>query len=84
LPFDPAPVPPAKAFAADRGHIHHRLLDRGLSPRRVALLLYAVGGLSALLAVLQSVVHSQLSIVILALFCASTCVFVRSLRYVEF
>jgi UDP-GlcNAc:undecaprenyl-phosphate GlcNAc-1-phosphate transferase len=71
-------------FGADRGHIHHRLLDRGLSPRRVALLLYAVGGLSALFSVLQSLVHSRLSILILALFCASAWIFVRSLRYVEF
>ena len=30
-------------FSADRGHIHHRLLDRGLSVRRAALILYAVG-----------------------------------------
>lgn len=27
-------------FAADRGHIHHRLRDLGLSPRLVAVLLY--------------------------------------------
>lgn len=27
-------------FKADRGHIHHRLQDLGLSPRRVAILLY--------------------------------------------
>lgn len=27
-------------FAPDRGHIHHRLRDLGLSPRRVAALLY--------------------------------------------
>jgi len=30
-------------FSADRGHIHHRLLDRGLTVRRGALTLYAVG-----------------------------------------
>lgn len=29
-------------FAPDRGHIHHRLLSRGLGHRRVVLLLYAV------------------------------------------
>ena len=28
-------------FAADRGHIHHRLLDLGLTHRRAVLLLYA-------------------------------------------
>ncbi len=29
-------------FAADRGHIHHRLLDMGLTHRRAVLLLYGV------------------------------------------
>jgi len=71
-------------FGADRGHIHHRLLDRGLSPRRVALLLYAVGALGALLSVLQSLVHSRLSLLIPALFCAITWIFVARLGYVEF
>ena len=71
-------------FGADRGHIHHRLLDRGLSPRRVALLLYAVGGLGALFSVLQSLVPGRLSLLILALFGVSIWIFVYSLGYVEF
>jgi len=29
-------------FSADRGHFHHRLLDLGLSHRRVVLLIYAI------------------------------------------
>jgi UDP-GlcNAc:undecaprenyl-phosphate/decaprenyl-phosphate GlcNAc-1-phosphate transferase len=29
-------------FGADRGHIHHRLLDLGLTPRRAVLLLYGI------------------------------------------
>lgn len=39
-------------FIADRGHLHHRLLDRGLTPRQTALVLYlfsavfALGGLA--------------------------------------
>ncbi len=74
----------APIFGADRGHIHHRLLDRGLSPRRVALLLYAVGGLGASFSVLESVVHTRVAIVILAMFCAVTFIFVRNLEYVEF
>jgi UDP-GlcNAc:undecaprenyl-phosphate GlcNAc-1-phosphate transferase len=71
-------------FGADRGHIHHRLLDRGLSPRRVVLLLYAVGGLGALFSVLQSLIHGRLALVIPALFCAAAWIFVRNLDYVEF
>ena len=35
---------------ADRAHIHHRLLDRGLSQRNVVLLLYAVSVFLSLLA----------------------------------
>jgi UDP-GlcNAc:undecaprenyl-phosphate GlcNAc-1-phosphate transferase len=30
-------------FSADRGHIHHKLLDRGVGVPRAALILYAVG-----------------------------------------
>ena len=36
-------------FSADRGHIHHRLLDLGLSHRQTVLLIYAIcAGLGAL------------------------------------
>ncbi len=42
-------------FAADKGHIHHRLLERGFRPGQVVLLLYAMtlvtAGLSLLLLV---------------------------------
>jgi UDP-GlcNAc:undecaprenyl-phosphate GlcNAc-1-phosphate transferase len=35
-------------YRADRGHLHHRLLARGFTPRQTALVLYAVSlGLSA-------------------------------------
>jgi UDP-GlcNAc:undecaprenyl-phosphate GlcNAc-1-phosphate transferase len=37
-------------FSADRQHIHHRLLDRGFSQKRAALLLYAVSLVLALIA----------------------------------
>ncbi|MGH7480840.1 MAG: hypothetical protein ACRELV_01690, partial [Longimicrobiales bacterium] len=37
-------------FKADNGHIHHRLRDLGHSPRRVAILLYAVCAGFALIA----------------------------------
>jgi UDP-GlcNAc:undecaprenyl-phosphate GlcNAc-1-phosphate transferase len=42
-------------FLPDRGHIHHRLLDAGLSHRAAVLVLYAVAGLFALLALLHAV-----------------------------
>jgi UDP-GlcNAc:undecaprenyl-phosphate GlcNAc-1-phosphate transferase len=36
-------------FTADREHIHHKLLQRGLSQRQVVIILYAVSALFALL-----------------------------------
>jgi len=39
-------------FAADRGHIHHQLLRRGLSQRDAMLILTAISGAAAVLAVL--------------------------------
>ena len=36
-------------FTGDREHIHHKLLQRGLSPRQVVITLYAVSAIFALL-----------------------------------
>ena len=36
-------------FIADRSHIHHRLLERGLTPRRVTVLLYGACAVAAAL-----------------------------------
>jgi hypothetical protein len=41
-----------KITQSDRGHIHHRLRDLGHSPRKVAVILYAICGLSGLLSLL--------------------------------
>jgi len=71
-------------FRADRGHIHHRLLDRGLTPRRAALLLYGAGGLFAALSLMQSVFQNRFSGLILVLFCAAACIGVQRLGYAEF
>jgi UDP-GlcNAc:undecaprenyl-phosphate GlcNAc-1-phosphate transferase len=41
-------------FGADRGHIHHRLLDMGLTPRRAVLVLYLFSAAAALVGLLLS------------------------------
>jgi UDP-GlcNAc:undecaprenyl-phosphate GlcNAc-1-phosphate transferase len=71
-------------FAADREHIHHRLLDHGLTPRRAALLLYAFCGLAAAMAVLQDSAQNRLGGLIVALFCAAAWLGVQRLGYPEF
>jgi UDP-GlcNAc:undecaprenyl-phosphate/decaprenyl-phosphate GlcNAc-1-phosphate transferase len=71
-------------FEADHGHIHHRLLARGLTPRRVALLLYGVGGMAAALSLLQSTAKGGAGGFIIALFCGAVWVGIQSLGYQEF
>ncbi len=72
-------------FSADRGHIHHRLLDRGLTPRRAALVVYGVCGLVAAFSLLQSVSRNdRLSGIIIVLFCAVAWVGIQYLGYAEF
>lgn len=70
-------------FTGDRGHIHHRLLDRGLTPRRVVLWLYACCGIGGALSLLLST-HEALAGVILVLFCVSAGIGIHWLDYVEF
>jgi UDP-GlcNAc:undecaprenyl-phosphate/decaprenyl-phosphate GlcNAc-1-phosphate transferase len=70
-------------FAADRGHIHHQLLDRGLTPRRVVLVLYGLCGLAAAFSLLQGVVHS-FSGALLLLFGVFVLLGIQYLGYAEF
>jgi UDP-GlcNAc:undecaprenyl-phosphate GlcNAc-1-phosphate transferase len=51
---------------ADRGHIHHRLLDRGLSPRKVAFLLYGICAIAALFSLVM--VNNHYEVLIIAIF----------------
>ncbi|MCC6587592.1 MAG: undecaprenyl/decaprenyl-phosphate alpha-N-acetylglucosaminyl 1-phosphate transferase [Bryobacterales bacterium] len=69
-------------FTADRGHIHHRLLDRGLTPRKVALVLYGCCALGAMASL--ATLHDSLSGLAIIVFCVMTWIGVQHLGYVEF
>jgi UDP-GlcNAc:undecaprenyl-phosphate GlcNAc-1-phosphate transferase len=72
-------------FGADHGHIHHRLIDRGYTPRRVALVLYGVGVVAACSSLFLTVSSKSLGIVAVPLFFfAAVWIAVRSLGYQEF
>lgn len=69
-------------FAADRGHIHHRLLDRGFTPRKVVLVLYgccAVGAMCSL-----ALGQGKFSGPIVIVFCLIAWIGIGHLGYVEF
>ena len=72
-------------FSADRGHIHHRLLDRGLTTKRAVLVLYALCSLVAIFSLFQSESHNdRVSAAIIILFCAVAWVGIQYLGYAEF
>lgn len=50
---------------ADRGHLHHRLIDRGFSQRQAVLILYGVSLLCGLLAIFISFKDSRTVVVVL-------------------
>lgn len=69
---------------ADHGHIHHQLLGRGLTPRRVVVVLYVVCGVCAALSLLESFAHERYEGVIIVLFCGGVWMAVQHLGYAEF
>jgi UDP-GlcNAc:undecaprenyl-phosphate/decaprenyl-phosphate GlcNAc-1-phosphate transferase len=72
-------------FSADRAHIHHRLLDRGLTPRGAVLVLYGFGAMTAALTLL--LIAPQLAPFrngLAVLLIAAVGLGLRELRYKEF
>ena len=70
-------------FQGDREHIHHMLLARGWSQRRVALSLYGVSALFGLLAMLFVSSSSRLTAVVLFVVGVAALTAVGHLRYPE-
>jgi UDP-GlcNAc:undecaprenyl-phosphate/decaprenyl-phosphate GlcNAc-1-phosphate transferase len=71
-------------FDADRGHIHHRLLDQGLSPRRAALTMYTCCCFAAAFALLHNVFAIHFGAYLVLAFVALLILVLRKLRYPEF
>lgn len=70
-------------FDADRGHIHHRLLDNGLSPKRAALLMYSSCCLAAAFALIQNIASVRFGGLLLFAFVFLLVVVLRALNYPE-
>jgi len=71
-------------FSADRGHIHHRLLDRGLSPGQAVWVLYLFAALAAAFALLASSFSGRYQGLVILAFCGTAWIGIRQLRYPEF
>ncbi|MBN1804568.1 MAG: undecaprenyl/decaprenyl-phosphate alpha-N-acetylglucosaminyl 1-phosphate transferase [Sedimentisphaerales bacterium] len=51
--------------SADRGHLHHRLLDMGLKQRHVVIIMYGITALSAGLGMFMMITHGSGTLVVL-------------------
>lgn len=71
-------------MTADSSHIHHRLLARGFTQRRVALTFYVLSGLAAAFALLISMATTHYAGLAVVVFCFSALLGVHTLGYVEF
>ncbi len=71
-------------FEADRGHIHHKLLERGLSPKGAVLTIYGFCGAVAVLSLIASSLRNQFSGLIVIVFCAAAWIGIQQLGYTEF
>jgi|SRR5579863_549354 len=71
-------------FCADHSHIHHKLLARGLTPRRVVVLIYIASGVCAALSLLQSFWHGRFGGPIVIFFCIGAWIGIQRLGYGEF
>lgn len=69
-------------FEGDLNHIHHRLLNRGFTPRKVALVLYACAAIGAAGSLV--VANKNISGFVILAFCMTTWIGVQHLGYVEF
>jgi UDP-GlcNAc:undecaprenyl-phosphate/decaprenyl-phosphate GlcNAc-1-phosphate transferase len=69
-------------FSGDRAHIHHRLLESGLSPRQVALRLYGLCAFCALLSLF--ITNHRQELAVIGIFCVAVWVGVQRLHYAEF
>lgn len=70
-------------FSADRGHIHHRLLDRGLSHRGAVLAIYAAAATMGGAALLLSFSNGLQSSMVLAALCLLGLLALRALGFLD-
>lgn len=72
-----------KFFTPDRDHLHHRLMNLGLTQRQVVLALYYISACMGLLAFILSVVPPAYSFLILLLAATAVVFGVLVLRFIE-
>jgi UDP-GlcNAc:undecaprenyl-phosphate GlcNAc-1-phosphate transferase len=71
-------------FGADRAHIHHKLLSRGFTTRRVVLVFYGISGIAAAASLLLTVSQGRYRGFVIILVCLAAWLGFQHLDYDEF
>ena len=71
-------------FTADHSHIHHKLLSRGLTPRRVVLILYGFCAIAAAASLLLTMKQQRYQGFVIVLVCLTVWLGIQHLGYNEF
>lgn len=71
-------------FQGDRGHIHHKLLERGFTPTGAVLVMYGLCFFAAVSSLLVGAFHNEFSGLIVVLFCIPAGIGIQYLGYAEF
>jgi hypothetical protein len=71
-------------FSADREHIHHKLMERGLTHRQVVILLYGVSALCGLFSLVLLYPGGATLAIVIVVLSLCICLFLRQLGYHEF
>lgn len=71
-------------FAADRAHIHHKLLSKGLTPRRLVLVIYCICGIGAVVSLLMTVNENRNRDFLIVIVCLAVWLGMQHLGYEEF
>lgn len=71
-------------FTADHDHVHHRLIERGFTPRRVCLILFAASVLASYFSLVLTVSPDFVGVFTVIVFGATASMAIRYLHYKEF
>ena len=71
-------------FRADRAHIHHKLLSKGMTPRRLVLVIYGVCFVGAAMSLLLTVNENRNRDFVIVLVCLAAWLGLQQLGYSEF
>ena len=73
-----------RMFQPDKGHIHHRLLQMGLSSSRAVLIIYGVSCVLCMAAIMLVNLRNEMASLLLIVLGAGALIIVRKLGYLEY